>query len=78
MDELHLWLLALIDIYYQDEKEKNFPKLGWALQLKCWKTNKGARCLKISENVSFNIASEASYDYKSSLKILNFDDFLNI
>ena len=24
MDELHLWLLALIDIYYQDEKEKNF------------------------------------------------------
>ena len=40
-----------------------------------------AQCLKITEKVSFNIASEASYVYKSSLKIpkmVHFDDFLKI
>ena len=38
-----------------------------------------SRCLKITEKVSFNIASEASYVYKSSLKmpkIVHFGEFL--
>ena len=37
-----------------------------------------ALCLKMTEKVSFNIASEASYVYKSSLKMpkmVNFGDF---
>ena len=33
------------------------------------KTATKTRCLKIKEKVSFNIASEASYVYKSSLKM---------
>ena len=42
----------------------------------------GAQCLKITEKVAFNIASEASYIYilnSSSLKMpktVNFDEFL--
>ena len=28
-----------------------------------WAQNSWSRCLKIKEKVSFNIASEASYDY---------------
>ena len=35
-----------------------------------------ARCLKITEKVSFNIASEASYVYILSGQMVNFGEFL--
>ena len=44
-----------------------------------WKTNKFALCLKITEKVSFNVASEASYVYILSgqkLELVNFAEFL--
>ena len=46
-------------------------KKTWTVQAKVFSTYYITRCLKITEKVSFNIASEASYIYiLSGLKLL--------